>query len=375
MRSLLAFFIIIGFSLHAKASALASLWNGEHINLSGQILVQDAEQPLDFYVLPSKYILKRESKMDPQTGQLVNTVWFQNRVVDQGGVKYSVYTFKLELDSPGRMELLRAENKLRSITKTKARIKGLAPICGVALGSNFASFATPTPQVDPEATLISYSIKSTEADQCKSVLGTSDFAIEIKVPMSREPEVASQLISMTGLVLPALELVHPYKIKNSIVMTFNPVVLFEQMQTNVGLTGTWKFITASVQSNSTKMMKSLELTGGLTVNWEGADQAIRDIFINKAIEFLSQSYLKYSQTSQKDLNSKPETVADKNQSVSTSLFRVDMAMTKEAATIKEKISLDFSSVTYGTVKSQAQIEISNITSDQLDPEVRKLLGE
>lgn len=359
-------------SLSAHAGALASLWNGEQFRLSGQILVQDADKPLDFYFLPTRYKVKATSVYNESTGESERKTWVTHQVVTDGTLKYSVYNIRMKLDEPGRFETLRAESELRQKVGLEARIKGLVPICGLSLGSSLVAAGEIGAQPNPSATVITYSIHSSEAEQCKSIVDVPEFNLQIRVPLSREPEFARAMTSDVGLVLPSIDVILPYKYNNKVTMLFNSKTTYEMMSQNVGLKGTYKMVTGEVESNIRKMFQSLEITSQMKVDWQGTDVALRDRFITQAIEFLSQAYIKYNAVTG-PVGDKEVVVGDKDKSVSSSLFSVSLAMSEQAATQKADITIDFSSATYSTVKSQTQLDVSRVSKSVLSPEVQQML--
>jgi hypothetical protein len=359
--------------ISSRAGALASIWNGEQFGIDGETLVQDADRPDEFYILPRKYKIQKKSKYNERTDSFDTVPQVVHQISDIGGVKYSIYNITLVLDEPGQMELMELDSKLQR-HRPSARIRGLANVCGMSLGLP-AVAPLPGP-VDQNALHITYSINSTTENSCSSILPQTAFNLQIKVPLSREPEVANAMSSSVGMVLPPIELLFPYKYSDSVIVTFNAKKTIDQMATGLDLKGTWKVVSAGVSARTQDIVNRLKITGAIKMDCQNPDKRICDSFLEKAKEILSSSLVRYvPQTPVTNEGGVAQVVmGDNNKDVPTSLFKVEMAMDSRSFSDSEELKIDFSDVNYSTVKTQVQLDVSKVPKKSFKPEVRKLLG-
>ena len=359
----------------ANAGALASIYNGEQFQLEDQLLVQDADHPESYYYLPRTYKLKSRTALD-MDGNPKRETSLKHRVVTKGDKQYSVYTMTLELDHPTSLQLRIAEMQIRRKTGQRAVIKGPAPVCGIRVrgpGFDSTAAASPVDKVDPDATLIQYSVNSTEAGKCASVLATTEFNLVYRVPISQEPQTAETITSSVGLFIPAVEILLPYKYREKVVVTLDAVSTYEQLKAAADLQGTFKAVTAGVSAAMSDLKNKLMMSGGIAVDSENPDPAIRDRFLTMALEILSKTYLNYLPMGLAG-NTDSLVLADKEKAASASLFKVQLGFDRQSAERIGKFRIDFSNAVYGGVTSQVQIKAARASKDSLDPQVRSLLN-
>lgn len=359
----------------ANANALASIYNGDQFQLNDQLLVQDADHPDDFYILPRTFHIKRQSTYNADTGEVKNIVSVNNRVLTSGQNQYSDYSIRVVLDEPGRLELLQAAMNLRRVANPNARIKGVAPICGMHVLIPGISNSTEAPNpasFDPNTTFIQYSLGSTDGDKCNSVLATSEFTFEYRVPISLEPATARNLTSDVGLVLQPIDMILPYKYKDKVKIVVDARSAVEQMKAAASLQGSFKFVTAGVQASMEKMMNSLQVTGQLHVDCQNPDTTACDRFVNQAQDILTKVLVNYLPMSGAG-DTNPLVVADKNRAVNATMFQVQLNYDQQSAERIGQFTVDFSNTVYSSVHAQAQIDASHVPVEVLAPAVRKLL--
>jgi hypothetical protein len=359
----------------ARADALASIYNGEQFQLNGQLLVQDADHPDDFYVLPQTFHIQQQSTYDPTTDTLKKKMSINHQVIAANGNQYSDYTMKMVLDEPTQMQLMQASMQLRRTASPNARIKGMAPICGMRLTLPGLETSTEAPiagKFDPNTTFIQYSISSTDAEKCNAILTTTEFTLEYRVPLVLEPTVAKNLTSDVGLVLQPIDLILPYKYKDKVSVAIDARSAIDQLKASVGLQGSFKFVTAGVQASMEKMMNALKISGQLQVDCQNPDKTMCDRFVDQAVQILTKTFFTYlPMATSGDTN--PLVIADKDKAVNASLFKIQLAFDEQSAERIGQFKVDFSNTVYDSVHGQARIEASRVPLEALDPIVRKLL--
>lgn len=378
MKTAALFFAVsLLFSGAANASALASVYNGEQFRLKGQLLVQDAEHPDDYYLIPKIYRLKNKIFVNEQTGERSNRANVNNKVITVNGRQYSSYTMRFRLDEPSEVELLEAKMLLQMKAGRAANIRGVAPICGIRLASlgfdqgtgNEAD--TQKAISNPNVTTITYSISSTEAGKCTSLLDTTDFTVEYRVPIELEPKTAQDLTSDIGLVLPPVELLLPYKYKDSVTVEVDAESAIKQVKAAADLQGSFKFVTAQISASISNLVNKLTVSGGLKVDCQNPDRTVCDHFLEQAKDILSKTLFIYTPLAEKG-DTNPLVVSDKDKS-SSSMFKVSLAYDEQEAKRIGKFRVDFSNMVYSTVSGQAQLRAAKASPSALDPIVRKKL--
>lgn len=364
------------FSGAANATALASVYNGQQFRLEGHLLVQDAEHPNDYYVVPKLYRLRNKVYVNDQTGESSNRASINHKVITVNGHQFSSYTMRFRLDEPGMMEKMTAEALLQLKAGRAAKIKGVAPVCGIRLATPGFDQIKPSgnqPASNPKSTTITYSISSTEAGKCNAFLDTTDFSVEYRVPMELEPKTAADLTSDTGLVLPPVELLLPYKYKDSVVVEVDAESAVKQLKAGADLQGSFKYVTAQVSANISKLVNKLSVSGGIKVDCQNPDRTICDHFLEQAKDILAKTLYIYEPFA-KDGDTNPLVVADKD-NASASMFKVSLGYDEQEAKRIGKFRVDFSNTVYSSISSQAQLRAAKASPAALDPIVRKKLEE
>jgi hypothetical protein len=362
-------------SVSAWAGAVASIYNGEQYHLNGAVLVQDADHPDDFFILPTRYHLKTKSHVDDQ-GRLVTAQSARNTVVRINGHDYSSYAMTFELDEPGKLEMLRATQALRQQVGRPARIKGLVPICGLRLAVPGFKESGPSGdnRLNPDSPLLRYSISSTEADKCASIIDTSEFNMEYRVPIGLEPEAAKEITSDVGMTLPPIEIVLPYKYKDHVTVKIEAQSTINQLRAGGDFAGSFKMVTLQVKASIETLFNRLAVTGGLDVDCQNPDRKICDGFVEQAKDILAKTLFLYTANADKG-DTNPLVLADNDKAVSTGGFKATLGIDSQSATREGYFRVDFSSTAYSSITSQAQVTAKNISRRYLDPQILKLLNE
>lgn len=381
MKSLIALASVMGsvlaitLSSQAPAAALASLYNGEQFRLKNQLLLQDSDRPDEFYYLPQKYRVKRRGKLNEETQKVEYRTDLNHRVVRKGEREYSVYSMLVELEQPSPFDVLMAQTELSTKLGRQVVIKGLVPICGISLGevgSASAGIAKPVEAISPDATLVQYSLNSSEAGKCNSPLASTEFRILYRVPLKEEPVYAENATSSVGLVLAPVELTLPYKYKDQVVIQIDARSAYEQLKAAADVKGTYKFVSGEMKAAVSKLFNMLQITGGIDVNCQNPDKAICDRFLVQAQEILAKTFFTYLPfAANGDTN--PLTFADKDKAVDTSLVKVQMAMDQQSAERIGKFKIDFTNTVYSSITAQVQVTAARLPVENLAPEVRALL--
>lgn len=359
-------------TIRANANALASIYNGDQYHLRGQFLVQDADHPNDFYILPQAYRLKHQSVYDEAAGDYKDDFGITHQVSVINNVRYSVYNMILVLEQPSEMQRMEATFLLRRKVGMNAIIKGIAPICGMRIaGFESASDSVEKGTSSPDATLIQYSIDSTEPGKCKSLVTATQFNIRIRVPLEQEPAFAANLISGVGVTLPSIELILPYKYKDHVTMTLNAHDALQQLKGSAGISGAFSVVSTQLKGSVEEMMNKLQIMGSLHVDCQNPDHSACDHFMQQAQEIITKIFFTYLPLStQGDTN--PIVLADKEKSGSAKV-KVDLAIDSQTADHIGEFKLDFSNSVYDSVQTQAQIHVANVPKGILDPAVQALL--
>lgn len=374
MKALLAFLLVL--SQVAEGKALASIYNGEQYNLGGILLAQGSDQPNDFYVMPTMYYLESGRYYDSKLKKYVDFAGFTHTVTkdEKSGIEYSVYGFRFRLATPSDLELLVANQKLRmNKTTRQAEIKGPAPVCGVdlkVLGFESGQKISAVP-IDPNATLIQYSIESSDG-KCNSIMDVNEMSILYRVPLSQEPGVAKSLMSEEGLFLPNVELILPYKYKDTVKLTLDAESTIEQIKVLAGFTGTFKQVTAEVGATMQNLVNRLKVSSGITVDCQNPDKTVCNKFIDQAQDMMAKLLLVYTpEASKGDTN--PLVVADKEKQASA--FRVNLAYDSQSAKRIGKFVFDFSNMVYDSVRSQARFVANGVEVSAFHPKVQAKIAE
>lgn len=373
MNRLTVLLIFSLFSALARASALASLYNGTQFHLEGQLLVQDSENPNDFYLIPQVYEVKRESVFNPTTQSFSERVAVNHRVFSKDGHQYSSYSIRMILEMPDQLEIQRALSALRQKVGQSARIIGAAPVCGLRLDLP-ARLPSMEGSSEPpyNATWIQYSIASSEAGKCNSMMDTTEFSLEYRVPLDLEPALAQNITTDVGLLLPPIELVLPYKYKDKVRVEVDAESAIQQLKAGADIKGSFKFVTGEVQANIERLVNTLQVTGQMAVDCQNPDPTICNYFLDQAKDVLAKTLYIYTPLAVGG-DTNPMVLGDKEKNVDASLFKVGLAFDEQSAKRIGKFRVDFSNTVYSSIYSQVQIHVQNIPSENLDPIVRQML--
>lgn len=366
--------VIVVVAQLAHGGAIGSVYNGEQFKIQGQLLVQDADKPNSFYFLPRKYKLKTKSRINVKSDKIEKTYGLHHQVVSEAGHQYSVYTMKLTLDRPGQLRSLDAELELRRLKGNDAKILGLTPVCGLRLdlptGGVLVSNTNSNP-VNPDAIQIKYSLSSTEAGRCTSILDTSDVVLEYRVPMAREPEVANKLVSSVGLVLPSVELVLPYKYKDRVVVSVDAEMAYEQTKTAGSLTGDAKSVMLEARASVDAMFGRASATGKTIIDCQNPDRTICDRFVEQAKDHLVKMLFVFTPIA--EAQAPQVLVGDKEKIFEAGKTKVGLAFDAQTAKRQQNFVIDFSNAVYSSISAQAQVEINKIPFEIFDPAVQALV--
>ncbi|NJM09615.1 MAG: hypothetical protein HC883_01555 [Bdellovibrionaceae bacterium] len=354
-------FIGLTFPKVGGASALASIYNGQQFNIDGATIVQSADSPSDFYVLPTLYRVRGGTKWDDLLSEYVDINPVARREEEISGTKVVIYTMRFDLDLPSKMQQLYALRELRKF-QPNARIVGIAPVCGIRFGDAGIAevLAASSPiKTDPTKPMIRYSFRSTDADKCGSTLRTTAFTVEYTVPAENAAGIESAMASEAGLVLPPVELVLPYKFKDKVVVKVDAASAIEVLKSGADLEGTYKFVKAGVQARMQSLINRLNSAGMIEMDCQNPDPVVCSQFLTKAMEILSKTlFIFEAQANSGDTN--PLVIGDGEKAVDASLIKARVAFESAKAVRNGRFEVDFSNVVYSTIKAQAELIVRNI---------------
>ncbi|OUR92843.1 hypothetical protein A9Q84_20225 [Halobacteriovorax marinus] len=379
MKFLVSIAILLS-TISAQAGAGASLWNGAHVNLKGRMLIQDADNPDTFYWLPTKFKLRTHSDLIPdENGNLVikNTqAVTQGFIEDANGNKFSKYDMKVSLENLGQEKLIRATQKLRRIHGYEAKIVGMLPLCGMALG-----LPTIIGAADSSAniTQVKFGFSQDSLDNCTNFNVARTFNISILVPKKLEPAFAKSMMKGIGPAFPSIKLAHPYKYEDNVSLKIDTRKFRSMMSAGGKLTGTFKYVSAQVEAKISKAMKQLAFTGHLKLNIQSTDPQIKAHYMKMFTEMLKNYF--YSFTATKDGNTpneqdplKPVTFSSSNGgSGSSAIVGVELAYSKEEVEEIGVIDISINDINYGAIQSHNTIEIPALNKENFSQELQNLL--
>lgn len=357
------------------ANSLASIYNGEQYDLGKIFLAQDANKPEDFYVMPSSFSLAPpQYYWDEKIQDYASKSTVSHEIVEVAGKKYSSYTLRFKLDQPSRQDVRRATNRLWNL-RANARIKGLVPICGVKLGYfgfEFAQGEKPTPEnsVNPGGEYIRYSLRSNDSDRCTSLVSLKELSVVYRVPLELEPEAAKALTSDTGLVLPPVEVIMPYKYTDKVSIKIDTQSVIDQLKATGGFKGTIKKVALDVQGSVERMWNNLTTTGVIKIDCQ-SDQAVCERYYEIARDVIAKTFYIYTPLATAG-DTTPLTLSDNNKST-PSLFDVKVNTDLARADRKSEFSLDMDNPVYSSMRTQVQFKAFGVSPDVLAKEVRDLL--
>lgn len=362
----------IAMSGSAWANSVGSLYNGKQFDLDGRDLVQDADRPNEFYVVPARFKIVPTTISLGENGEETEQRGVNHRVMTINGQQYSVYTIRVRLDKPNEQQILLANNKLYQKFGAGAQVVGMAPVCGINLGAPLTEVSAGASSARPDAVVIRYNLQSTEAGKCESALFPRELTLTIYAPMSMEPQIAQDITSKVGLVIPAIELVLRYKYQDKVSVTIDAKNTYDQLKASAGIEGGYKFVSGSLSGNMTKMFNKLKVTGRIHRDCQNPDPAICDGFVEKAQELLKEIVFKYTPLATPNPDTKNLIVGDKEK-VSANMVRVDMAMDKQEFENHGEFVFDFTSNTYSSIRTQAIVDLKKVNPEHLAKEVQDLL--
>lgn len=361
MRALLVTLLL--FSSLARANSLASIYNGSQYQLDGQLLVQDADNSNNYYYVPQAFRLKQSSQWDAKKQAYVPDYGIHREVITKAGRQYASYTMRFELDEPSESDVLTATMNLAVKTSPLVQILGMAQICGLSLAVPGFATAPPAPP-DPDATVIRYSINSTDAGKCNSLVSLNEFSMSLTVPLERDHEYLNNFISPNGPVLPPVEMILPYKYKDRVIVSVDAHAALDQAKAAVGVGFTYEAVTAAVNASMENLWRSLTASGQVYVDCQNDDHTICDRFVQQAQDLLAKSiFLITPDMSKGDTN--PLVVGDNNKASSANLFKIQLGYDEQHLSDNQKLTVDFTNVVYSSVRAQAQVIASGVPADVL----------
>lgn len=345
----------------AGATAVASLYNGEQYEIDGVMLVQAADQPDTFFIMPKEYHLVRTSKWDSDLEERVYSPPVHHQTESVDGQTYGIYTMTFDLDVPGAQQRLVLGMKLRRF-HPNAQIAGLVPICGVKLdllGINLAMVKETSQRKETKATTIRYSLNSTEGDKCKAQISPTRFSVTYRVPIENDQSVRAELESESGLVLPPVELVIRNKYTDKITLKINKRRTIEQLKGLADLKGSLKMIKASVNAGIEDLIRRSEVAGDLHINCENINGPACQAFL----EYVKSQMIKDLLVIKPE---KPEgnidrlVVGDSGKDVDASIFSVGLAFDSASVKDEEVFTFGFRGEVYDAIGTQVQLRANRV---------------
>lgn len=365
---------------HAYASSAASLFNGDHYEFKGKMLVQDADQPNDFYWIPEKYKLRVKSEIvrDRRGNQsLENTQMISHSIIQNAsGEKFSRYDLTVKMENIGEMRKIMAQSALRRKHNPRARLVGRIPLCGIATGVP-KSIGTSTAGV--EAIQVIFGFTEDGLENCSNFNVPKSFPISIIVPERFEPAFAQSLVNGVGAMMPTLKLAHPYKYKDKASLSINVEKMYKFINKSGSLTGTYKMVSAGVKANVRKMIRTLAYTGSVVFDIQNPDPKVRAHLEKTFIDIISKNFFAY--TAKPDLtmpgnNDSTTPVTFSNQGGngnSAAMVEAKFAFGKDEAQEMGTINFSLENVNYGAMESHSTIVIPPIAKERIHGDIREQL--
>jgi hypothetical protein len=367
---------------NSYAGAAASLWNGDHINLKGKMLVQDADDRSKFYWMPNKFKLKVNSQfeVDEYGNQIVkqNQAITQEFVTLENGKTYSRYNLMVKLESLSKMKLVKAMGALRRAHGFDARIVGRVPVCGISLGLP-KTIGIPSTDASPDNIQIQFGFSEDGMDDCTNLNVPTAFPITIMVPRKLEPSFGKSLVKGISPVLPTVRLAHPYKYEDKASLNID-VSKFHSMVSKGGkVSGTYKFVSGAVEAKVTKAMKQLQFIGSMKLDIQSKDPEIKKHYMNMFSDMLKNYFYSFTASkdgtaqTDRDLSKDEVTFSSGNGQKTAASVKAELAFNKQEAKEIGKISINIEDVNYGAIQSQNTISIPKINKENFSKELRDLL--
>jgi hypothetical protein len=363
-------FLLAALSIKAQALTYTSVYDGEQFQLAGFSLVQSAENPAHYYVLPNQFRIKASSYYDQAKRDYVLDPGVVHQVEEVDGHEFSIYTFRFALRSPSKIDELTAGMLLKA-KKPGSVLQGMAKPCGMSLSvPGFSPEEGPgdgarMAKSNPNVPYVQYSISSTEAGRCNSFDSLpKDLTVTYRVPMSREPMTAQSLISGTGILIPPMTLLFPYKYTDKFSISLKKKSAMTQLQALIDLKGTVKMVTGQVRAGINKMIKNLEISGAFHQDCR-SPQEVCAKYLEMAKSMVEARLVTYTPIKEE---AKDLVIGDSDKDAS--VFKVALAFDYKTVTDNETFDFVLSNTNYSSISTQAHFRAARIPVEVLDPKVR-----
>lgn len=363
----------LGLALNAQAQTYRGVYDGEQVQLSGFTLVEGAKAG-DFYYLPNLYRIKSGSRFDAKTNDYLPEYGVVHEVKEIDGIKYSIYNLRFSLRKLSTIEGLTAAQNLE-LRIPGATLKGMAVPCGMTLSvPGFGNNVLPpesdvAPKPNPNATYVQYSISTAETGKCEGFdnFTQTDINVIYRVPLSMEPFVARSLTSGTGIVIPPMTLLFPYKYTDSFSIDLSKESAMKELKLLADFKGTIKAVQARVKASMTEIFKSSKINGSVKMDCRSGE-AICGKYFEWAKSMVEARLLTYTPIKS---DSKELTIGDSDKEVAA--FKVGLGFDQTKINDNELFHFDFSNVVYSSVPSLVHFRASNVPVEVLAEEVRKMV--
>jgi hypothetical protein len=380
-------------SAPASAYTIGSMFSGEHFSIPGGIvLMQDGDHPELYYLMPRQFSLvtSTEIETDPASGEtaLKTHYGFSHGVIRIEGKEYSLYSFRVKLDSFGpiaigqiRNRVYQEVNKGKKIgePKTHVVVKPRAPMCGATLGLPVSAGGAP----GSGGIEVTYGFSDAGQGSCTQTGAMEEFTVEIRVPMSMEPAVADSFIRGVGISLPTVKIRHPYQLRNTLKIHVDTHRLIERLRDFKSISGGVAFVQAAASQELSDALISMEAVGDFSMKLEDPDPKIREHMYEIVIEMLKSTFFKFAAFDPKagggeETKETPETC---KLSAADALVKtakgtpIPMCMTvglnesEFKGVERGNFDLDLMETTYGTIQSEVGIALPAIPKELFDPRI------
>jgi len=378
--AILAMGLMLG---EAHASAAGSLFNGDHYELQGKMMVQDADSGNDFYWIPEKFKLRSKSEIvytgsgRRRRGTLVNKQMISHSIVEnENGEKFSRYDLTVKLEGLDDSTRLIAQSMLRRKHDTNARLVGRIPLCGIATGVPKSIGAS---GANIESIQVVFGFVEDGLETCSNFNVPKSFPISIIVPEKFEPGFAQSLVNGVGAMMPTIKLAMPYKYRDKATLSIDVEKAYKFINKSGSLTGTYKAVSAGVKANVRKMIRTLSYTGSIVFDIQNPDPKVRAHLEKTFIDIITKQFFVY--TAKPDLtmpgdndSTTPITFANRGGgSKSAPLVQAKFAFGEDEAREIGKINFSLENVNYGAMESHASIVIPPIDKERIHESIRSQL--
>lgn len=336
----------------ALAVSAGSIWDGEQFDLGGYQLIQDSKTKSDFYWLPKKFRIKKQSTLH-EDGTVTNTPMASHAIVTKDDGDYSVYNFTLILDQLPKMKTIDADFLLKRRFGSKAELKGMLPACGLKFDTPkiFGSSST--------SNKITVTFGLSESPGCSQAQVPKEFNMTVEAPVSMEPALRTMVISKAGLPLPQIIYHHPSTYSDDVSMTIDALSFWENMSKEGGLSGSYKQVELGLKRKVKETLQTLSFTSQMVFDIKEADpvrkEAMRKHYEDIFIDILTKTYFHFqgiTPAAHEDV-----TVATQNGKTGN-YVAATFGMSEAEAKRKDKIVISMKNVNYSTIQSQLTIDIT-----------------